>query len=105
MRAETRERKSVWYINGGVPGFDLNTLPRCRAVAKSYGRRCLNPAMKGCDLCCVHAGLKTPGAKPGNQNALKHGLYTNETLEEKEEVRAYVREIEEFLDGLTVHPV
>ena len=93
-------RKRVWYLNGGVPGFDLNTLPRCQAVAKSFGRRCRNPAMKGSDLCCVHAGLKKPGAKMGNQNAFKHGLYSKGTAWATKTVDEYVKEIEEYLDGL-----
>jgi glucans biosynthesis protein len=93
-------QKRVWYLNGGVPGFDLNSLPRCQAIAKSFDRRCRNPAMKGSDLCCVHAGLKKPGARPGNRNALKHGLHTKEALEQKEEVRSYIKEMEDFLDGI-----
>lgn len=97
---KAEEQKRVWYIQGGVPGFDLSKLPRCQAVAASFGRRCRNPAMKGSDLCCVHAGLKNPGAKLGNQNALKHGLYTKEAREERKEVRAYVKEIDELLNGL-----
>jgi hypothetical protein len=97
---ESEGQKRVWYINGGVPGFDLNSLPRCQAVAKSFGRRCGNPAMKGSDLCCVHAGLKKPGAKPGNQNAFKHGYYSKGTGWARKTVDEYVKEIEEYLDGL-----
>lgn len=93
-------QKRVWYLNGGVPGFDLNTLPRCQAVAKSYGRRCRNPVIKGTDLCCVHSGLKKPGAKPGNQNAFKHGLYSREAVLERKSVDEYINEMDDFLNGL-----
>jgi uncharacterized protein YjcR len=56
--------------------------------------------MKGSDLCCVHAGLKNPGAKTGNQNAFKHGLYSQAAVRERKTVDEYVKEIEEYLDGL-----
>jgi hypothetical protein len=80
--ADTGNQKSdsVWYINSGVRGFNLNSLPRCRAVAKTTGNRCKNPAMKDRDTCCVHAGLYKPGPPMGNKNSFKNGRYTAKAI-------------------------
>lgn len=41
--------------------------------------------------CHLHGG-KSPGAKPGNQNALKHGAYTAEAVAFRRMVRASLKE-------------
>jgi hypothetical protein len=40
--------------------------------------------------CHFHGG-KSPGAKPGNQNALKHGFYTKEAIEQRRAMRQLLR--------------
>jgi glucans biosynthesis protein len=52
----------------------MNAAPRCGARTRS-GSACLSPAISGKSRCRLHGG-KSTGALQGNQNALKHGLYT-----------------------------
>ena len=68
--------KRVWHINNGVTALNFSTLPRCQAIASSTGQPCKRPALKGQPLCGIHSGRYTPGAKKGNRNAVRHGLYT-----------------------------
>jgi len=46
----------------------------------------------------MHGGAKGSGAPKDNKNALKHGLYTREALEEQRELRDLMRKFEETLD-------
>jgi len=89
-----REQNSAtkWYIDGGVPGFDLSTLPRCKAIAKTTGKRCKRPAIKGQELCGMHNGNYTPSAPKGNSNALKTGLHTESARAEKKAVHEFIAE-------------
>lgn len=56
----------------------LRTAPRCLAMTRRR-TACQSPAMPN-GRCRLHGGL-SPGAAPGNQNALKHGLYGREMAE------------------------
>ena len=94
------QKSGEWFIKNGVAGFDLNSLPRCNAITKTTNRPCRNPAMKGRDVCCVHAGLKHPGAKKGNKNAFKHGLYTAETIAAKDATKRFLKDTDEFLNNI-----
>ena len=40
----------------------------------------------------MHGGAKGSGAPKGNRNALKHGLYTREALEDRKMLSELVRE-------------
>jgi uncharacterized protein YjcR len=40
----------------------------------------------------MHGGAPGSGAPPGNQNALKHGLYTREAIEERRQLQALIRQ-------------
>ncbi len=40
--------------------------------------------------CRMHGG-KSPGAPKGNNNALKHGLYTAEAISDRLEIAALIR--------------
>lgn len=66
----------------------MNAAPRCGARTRR-GTVCASPAIAGKARCRLHGG-KSPGAPRGNQNALKHGLYTHEVEEKKERVRAFM---------------
>lgn len=100
---DREKQKSVghWCIKGGVPGFNLNSLPRCQEIAKSTGKRCGNPAMKDRDVCCVHAGFFRPGAPLGNQRTWKHGNYTAKAISERREAREFIKQTEELLAGFS----
>ena len=45
----------------------------------------------------MHGG-KSPGAKFGNTNALKHGHYTAAAIAERREVAALIRSMRELVD-------
>lgn len=99
MSAEEQSGAAKWYISNGVEGFDLNSLPRCSAIAKTTNKRCKNPAMKGNDVCCIHAGLYRPGPPLGNKNSLKHGLYTAEKIAERRQAREFMKDADELLEA------
>jgi uncharacterized protein YjcR len=40
----------------------------------------------------MHGGAPGSGAPRGNKNALKHGLYTRETLAERQKIRDLMRQ-------------
>jgi glucans biosynthesis protein len=48
----------------------------------------------------MHGGAKGSGAPRGNQNALKHGLYTQEAIAERKEIIELSRSFRQYLDGL-----
>ena len=47
--------------------------PTCQAVSRR-GAPCARPALPGRTLCLYHG--RGAGARPGNQNARKHGVYS-----------------------------
>jgi glucans biosynthesis protein len=48
----------------------------------------------------MHGGAKGSGAPKGNQNALKHGTYTEAALRQRAELRLLVQESGELLQSL-----
>jgi glucans biosynthesis protein len=48
----------------------------------------------------MHGGAKGSGAPRGNTNALKHGAYTREALERRDEMRGLLREAKQLLRDL-----
>jgi uncharacterized protein YjcR len=65
--------------------------PRCGAKTRS-GKPCMSPAVHGKKRCRMHGGAPGSGAPRGNQNALKHGLYTREAIEERRQLRTLMRQ-------------
>jgi hypothetical protein len=61
---------------------------RCGAKPRS-GRPCPAPAVFGKSR--MHGGAPGSGAPLGNQNALKHGLFTKEAREERRKLRELIR--------------
>ena len=47
----------------------------------------------------MHGG-KSPGAKFGNANAIKHGYYAAAAIAERREVAALIRSMRELVDDL-----
>ena len=45
----------------------------------------------------MHGGAAGSGAPKGNRNALKHGAYTKEAIEERKRFRDLLRESRELL--------
>jgi glucans biosynthesis protein len=48
----------------------------------------------------MHGGAPGSGAPNGNQNALKHGMYTREALEERRSVRDLLRQARVLLNRM-----
>ena len=61
---------------------------RCGAQTRR-GRLCRSPAMTN-GRCRMHGG-KSPGAPRGNKNALKHGLYTADSIADRRKIAALIR--------------
>ena len=49
--------------------------------------------------CRVHGG-KSPGGKRGNRNALKHGYYTAEAIENRRRLAALLRRARETVKAM-----
>lgn len=49
----------------------------------------------------MHGGAKGSGAPKGNQNALKHGLYTSEALERRKLLAKLMRQARETLRDIS----
>ena len=96
-----KQPQETWLLNNGNKPLDLRTLPRCNATAKSTGRRCGNPAMKGKKVCYIHGG-KSKGAPIGNRNALKHGNFTTEAIERRYYLRMLLKESKELIKEMGV---
>jgi len=85
------------------PSSDLNpkNAPRCNAIAKSTGKQCQAPAIKGKTKCRLHGGkstgAKTPEGLAKCQKAnWKHGHYSAETKQFYGLVRKMLKEDREF---------
>lgn len=100
IKNEERPHKT-WFLNNGNKPLDLRTLPRCKAMAKSTGRRCGNPAMKGKRVCYIHGG-KSTGPPIGNRNALKSGSFTAKALERRSHLRELLRQSKELIEEIGV---
>ena len=89
------------------PPCDLRSLPRCQATAKSTGKRCGNPAMKGKNVCYIHGGKsRGPRTKEGKLRSkyanLRHGDYTAEAIARRKEVNQLFRECRKFIKNMGV---
>ncbi|WP_347336521.1 MULTISPECIES: HGGxSTG domain-containing protein [Bradyrhizobium] len=77
----------------------MRTSPRCGAQTRD-GDTCRAPALRGRPRCRMHGGAAGSGAPFGNSNAVKHGFFTSEAIEERELVRTVLREAERLLRQL-----
>ena len=69
---------------------------RCGARTRSGGP-CRAPALLGKMRCRMHGGAWGSGAPDGNSNALKHGYFTSEAIEERKFIRTILAEAESLL--------
>jgi hypothetical protein len=58
------------------------------------------PAVSGKKRCRMHGGAPGSGAPKQNQNALKHGLFTQQAIEEREHVQALLRQSRKLLQDI-----
>jgi uncharacterized protein YjcR len=73
--------------------------PRCGAKTRS-GKPCNAPAVLGKRRCRMHGGAPGSGAPRGNQNALKHGVYTRKALEERRAVQDLLHQSRMLLERM-----
>ncbi|MDP1989473.1 MAG: HGGxSTG domain-containing protein [Syntrophales bacterium] len=97
--------KNLGLLKNNNPPCDLRLLPRCAAKAKSSGKRCGNPAMRGKRVCWIHGGRSTgPKTREGllrSKSAnLKYGLYTKETLDRRKKMNFLLRDYRKFLSEI-----
>lgn len=71
--------------------------PRCGAKTRK-GTPCKAPAVAGKKRCRMHGGAKGSGAPIGNQNALKHGLFTREAREFEQHIRELLADGKELIE-------
>jgi hypothetical protein len=96
---DEKQPQGKWLLKNNNKPLDLRTLPRCQAKAKSTRQRCGNAAMKGKRVCYIHGG-KSPGAPAGNQNALKYGYYTKESIAERKYVRQIIKQANQLINEI-----
>ncbi|WP_347343426.1 HGGxSTG domain-containing protein [Bradyrhizobium japonicum] len=77
----------------------MQASPRCGARTRS-GAACLAPAAHGKTRCRMHGGAARSGAPRGNQNARKHGLFTQDRIAERRAMRALLGETRKLLQEL-----
>lgn len=72
---------------------------RCGAKTRK-DTPCEAPAVRGKARCRMHGGAHGSGAPRGNQNALKSGLYTAESLELRRHVTQLVRQSRKIIEEM-----
>ena len=73
--------------------------PRCGAKIRA-GRSCRAPAVRGKRRCRMHGGAPGSGAPSGNRNARKHGLFTGDAIDERNQIRALLGEARRLLQAM-----
>ena len=69
---------------------------RCGARTRK-GSPCQAPAVSGKKRCRMHGGAAGSGAPKGNQNALKHGMFSKEMKAERAQFREMIAESKELM--------
>ena len=62
------------------------------------GTKCKALAVTGKERCRMHGGAKGSGVPHGNQNALKHGMYTREAKDLQKHVSKLLRDGKELVE-------
>jgi glucans biosynthesis protein len=70
--------------------------PRCGAQTRN-GETCRAPALRGKARCRMHGGAWGSGAPFGNGNAVKHGFFTSEAIDERRHIHALLDRAESLL--------
>ena len=81
----------------------MQASPRCGARTRN-GKTCRAPALRGKTRCRMHGGAAGSGAPFGNGNAVKHGFFTSEAIDERRFVRTVLTEAENLLRQLPAGP-
>jgi hypothetical protein len=76
----------------------IHLSPRCRAKTRKGGACCAPAMLNG--RCRMHGGA-SPGAPKGQANGMyRHGRYTNEAIEERRELAAWIRTMRQGAEGV-----
>lgn len=81
----------------------MQASPRCGAQTRN-GDTCHAPALRGKTRCRMHGGAAGSGAPFGNKNAVKHGFFTGEAIDERKFVRTVLIDAENLLRSLPARP-
>jgi glucans biosynthesis protein len=76
----------------------MNQAPRCHAKSKRTGKQCQAPAVRGYNVCRMHGARG--GAPEGNNNALKHGYYSAEAVQQRRVVSELIRRSRETIGSI-----
>lgn len=78
---------------GPMHGFESpEELQTCGAKTRS-GAPCRNHPVTGKRRCRMHGGAKGSGGQRDNKNALKHGHYSTEAVQERKQTTFIIKEI------------
>ena len=80
--------------------YAFQKAPRCSATSKQTGKPCQAPAVRDWTVCRFH-GAGGGGPKGKRNGMYKHGLYTDEAIEERRALSALLRASRESLDALS----
>jgi len=70
--------------------YPFQKSPRCTATSKRTKQRCGAPAERGKCVCRFH-GARAGAPKGSANGAYKHGLFTNEAIEERRLLSALLK--------------
>ncbi|MGI9508662.1 MAG: HGGxSTG domain-containing protein [Geminicoccaceae bacterium] len=78
--------------------MSMHLSPRCGARTRQ-GKPCRAPAVNGRRRCRMHGGTNA-GAPIGNDNALKHGCFSADVVDERRSIRRLLKQLHDGLDAL-----
>ena len=76
----------------------LQEAPRCHARSKRTGKPCRAPAVRGYKVCRMHGARG--GAPRGNKNAMKHGYYSEQAIQQRKAVAELIRRSREIVGSM-----
>lgn len=77
----------------------LHSAQRCGARTRKR-TACAAPAVKGRKRCRMYGGARGSGAPLGNQNALRSGHYTANSIELRKQVTLLIRESRKIIEEM-----
>jgi hypothetical protein len=78
----------------------LHNVVRCGARTRA-GKPCRSPSVAGKKRCRMHGGARGSGGPSGERNGnYRHGRYTKQNLEKKQQLRNLVREARAAISSL-----
>lgn len=86
--AKSKRKRPEWLSNA----------LRCHAHARTTGKRCQGPAVRGKRVCRLHGGARGSGAPSGERNgSYRHGGWTKDAVDLRRDAAALLKDIREGL--------